>query len=60
MALVKRCSSSSVIHDGREECTFYAAHSQASPNDSQTSVCILETFQVDPGEETVRPLSGDR
>lgn len=55
----KRCSSSSV-HDCREECTYIAAHSQASPNDSQTRVYVLETFQADPGEATARASSGDR
>lgn len=44
---------------GTKGCTYYTAHNQASPNDSQTHVLYLNTFQVGLGEETVRASSSE-
>lgn len=40
MAVIKRYSSGSVYHDGVVEYTYYAAHRQANPNDSQTNLFV--------------------
>lgn len=39
---------------GTKGCTYYTAHNQATPNDSQTHVLYLNTFQVVPEGETAR------
>lgn len=40
MAVLERYSSSSVCHDGVAEYTYYAAHRQANPNDSQANLFV--------------------
>lgn len=40
-------------------CTYYTAHNQANPNDSQTHVLYLNTFQVELGEKTARASSSE-
>lgn len=40
-------------------CSYYTAHNQASPNDSQNHVLYLNTFQVALGEKTARAWSSE-
>lgn len=40
-------------------CTYYTAHNQTSPNDSQTHGLYLNTFEVGLGEKTARASSSE-
>lgn len=58
MTLIKRSSGSFYYGDpkGRNTkgCSYYTAHNAARPNESQTPMLYLKTFQVGPEEETAR------